>query len=168
MAPSPCLLPLTLFQAQNKRCCIISPYLSHFPPCSLPLPALLPLSILSGSPNPFSPHCISQDLVIFPCSVGSRGMFPQEQFGKESLLSMVSIWLMRSLRKKSSAIIAIIWKPLSSNHSNSLTMITEIEKVLSRRSLSLRSQRLLERGFHMIGMITAIASLFFSAIVAII
>lgn len=65
-----------------------------------------------------------------------------------------------TLKKKFSDI-AIIWKLLSSNHSNSLTTIAEIEKVLSWRSLSLRSQQLLERGFHMIGMIVVIASLFF-------
>ena len=40
--------------------------------------------------------------------------------------------------------------------------ITEIEKVLSQRSLSLRS---LEIGFHMIAMISAIAELFFLAMI---
>ena len=99
--------------------------------------------------------------MIFSCSVGSRGMFPQEQFGKESLLSMVSIMIAAITLKKKFSDIAIIWKPLSSNHSNSLTTIAVMEKVLSRRSLSLRSQQSLERGFHMICMIVVITSLFF-------
>ena len=60
-------------------------------------------------------------------------------------LSLVSIWSLRSLwslrkkSKKGSAIAAIIRKPFSSNRSDL------IEKVLSQRSLSLRS---LESGFH--------------------
>ena len=53
------------------------------------------------------------------------------------------------------------------NHFPSIaaTTITEIELFISQRSLSLRS---LENGFLIIAMITAIAELFFSAIVAII
>ena len=44
---------------------------------------------------------------------------------------------------------------------------SEIDLFLSQRSLSLRSLRSLESGFHMIAMIAAIAELFFSAIAAI-
>ena len=59
-------------------------------------------------------------------------------------------------RKKTSAIAAIIW-----NHSPAIaaTIIAEIWKVLSQRSLSMRS---LESGFHMI------SELFFSVIAVII
>ena len=49
----------------------------------------------------------------------------------------VSIWSLRSLRKKSSAIAAIIWKPLSSDRSDNDRWDTK--SVLSQRSLSLRS-----------------------------
>ena len=41
------------------------------------------------------------------------------------------------------------------------TTIADIEKVLSQRSLLLRSPRSLESGFHMIATIAAIANLFF-------
>ena len=52
-------------------------------------------------------------------------------------VGLVSIWSLRSLRKKSSAIAAIIWKPLSSDRSDNDRWDTK--SVPSQRSLSLRS-----------------------------
>ena len=72
--------------------------------------------------------------------------------------------------KNESGIAAITWKPLSSDRSDRSDndrwgTIAEVEKVLSQRSLSLRSLRSLECGLHVIA---AIADLFFSEIAAII
>ena len=67
-------------------------------------------------------------------------------------LSPVSLRSLRSLRKKN--------QRSYRNHSPAIAAktITEIELFVSQRSLSLRS---LERGFHMITMIAAIAQVFF-------
>ena len=71
--------------------------------------------------------------------------------------------------KKSSAITAIIaitWKPLSSDRRDRSDNGRCIEKVLSQRSLLLRSPRSLESGFHMITTIAAMAELFFFSVIA--
>ena len=60
--------------------------------------------------------------------------------------------------KKSSA---ITWKTLYSDRRIAATTVPGIEKVLSQRSLLLRSPRSLESGFQMIATIAAMAELFF-------